>query len=268
MPQPKSPGTKRHFLIVAASSRCARFFALKALSQGHSVTALCRAADDAAALERMKAILREAIGEGEEPDFSGLKAAARSILTPETYQSLLDEDLSIDAIACFVGPSKISEMLNPFNSIYTDTITAILSGMQRSRPVEVLYHSSVGVGGAPRDAYNYWPANFPALSSLVHILLPVFQNVRDSERLFEGPGFGHNDYIVFRPSTLKDEPAVGGTMSLTNLSRETPHKSALASAETIINREDVAEEMLRVALLDPAERSILYGSSLYLTRKA
>ncbi|MEM6827144.1 MAG: hypothetical protein AAF553_04310 [Pseudomonadota bacterium] len=258
---------QRHFLVVAASSRCARFFILKALRRGHRVTALCRAADDAAALKRMKDLLSEVAG-GEALEFGGLKAAARSILDPQTYCSMLDQDPTIDAIACFVGPSKITEMLNPFNSIYTDTITAILKGMEMSRPVEVLYHSSVGVGGAPKAAYNYWPANFPGVSSVVHIALPVFQNVKDSERLFESAKFGHRDYIVFRPSTLKDEPAVGGTISLTNLSRETPHKGDLTEAETIINREDVAEEMLRVALLDRADRTALYGASLYLTRRA
>lgn len=264
MPEPE---TKRHFLVVAASSRCARFFILKALRKGHGITALCRAGDDAAALERMKGILRETAG-GENIDFSGLKACALSILASETYRSLLDQDPAIDAIACFVGPSKISEMLNPFNTIYTDTITAILKGMQDGRPVEVFYHSSVGVGGSPRNAYNYWPANFPALSLLVHIVLPVFQNVRDSERLFEDAHFRHRNYIVFRPSTLKDEAAIGGTISLSDLSRETPFKAELSAAKTIINREDVAEEMLRVALLGKADRSALYGTSLYLTRKA
>ena len=263
---------KRHFLIVAAASRGARLFVNKALAQGHNVTALCRAGDHDTALQRMESLLANSdLTEGGAPrstEAGQLKAHDCDILKPGTYRLLLDQDPSIDSIACFVGPSKITEMINPFNSTYTDTITAILQGMQKSRGVEVLYHSSVGVGGAPNAAYNYWPANFPALSSLVHIILPVFQNLKDSERLFESAEFQHRDYIVFRPSTLKDTPAIGGTISLSNLSRETPHKAELSAAETIISREDVADEMLRIALLPKDVRCTLYGKSLYLTRKA
>ena len=45
---------KRHFLVIASASRGARFFVKKAIQRGHRVTALCRARDDAAALERME----------------------------------------------------------------------------------------------------------------------------------------------------------------------------------------------------------------------
>ena len=50
---------RQHFLVIAAASRGARFFIKKALQQGHSVTALCRAADDHAALKRMEALLAD-----------------------------------------------------------------------------------------------------------------------------------------------------------------------------------------------------------------
>ena len=49
---------KHHFLVVAAAARGARFFIKKALRQGHDVTALCRAADDQAAHERMTRLLQ------------------------------------------------------------------------------------------------------------------------------------------------------------------------------------------------------------------
>ena len=60
MDEVKGETTKRHFLVVAASSRGARFFVKKALQQGHAVTAICRAEDEAAALARMAGLLVEA----------------------------------------------------------------------------------------------------------------------------------------------------------------------------------------------------------------
>ena len=50
---------KRHFLVVAAASRGARFFVKKALSQGHDVTAICRADDDQGALDRVTGLIQE-----------------------------------------------------------------------------------------------------------------------------------------------------------------------------------------------------------------
>ena len=51
------PGTRQHFLVIAAASRGARLFIKKSLQQGHSVTALCRAVDDHAAQERIAVLL-------------------------------------------------------------------------------------------------------------------------------------------------------------------------------------------------------------------
>ena len=51
------PTIRHHFLVITAASRGAQFFVKKALQQGHSVTALCRAVDDAGALDRMQALL-------------------------------------------------------------------------------------------------------------------------------------------------------------------------------------------------------------------
>ena len=50
---------KRHFLVIAAAARGARFFIKNALKQGHDVTGLCRADSDKAALERINSLLQK-----------------------------------------------------------------------------------------------------------------------------------------------------------------------------------------------------------------
>ena len=101
------PTPRHHFLVIAAASRGARFFVKKALQQGHSVTALCRAVDDAGALARMQALLdKTPLNHGGLPsaDTPGIiPAFDRNILDPETYQMLLNQDTSIDRDCCFVG---------------------------------------------------------------------------------------------------------------------------------------------------------------------
>ena len=101
--------TRHHFLVIAAASRGARYFVKKALQQGHSVTALCRAATDQAALERMEKLLADTpLAEGGAPraDVPGtLVASCANILEPETYRSRLNDDPSIDRVCCFVAVS-------------------------------------------------------------------------------------------------------------------------------------------------------------------
>ena len=95
---------KRHFLVVAASARGARFFVKNALLQGHSITALCRAADAAAALARMEELLAgTTLTEGGLTSAGTpgkLTASNSNIFKAETFKRLLTEDPSIDALCC------------------------------------------------------------------------------------------------------------------------------------------------------------------------
>lgn len=259
---------KRHFLVVAATSRCARLFIKKALLGGHDVTALCRAPDDESALTRMRKVLDETeIADPPHPlsDRPGtLKASNRNILEASTYADLLSADEAIDSLCCFVGTTSSRQAMSPFTRLYTDTIRAILDGMTASRAVEVLYHSSVGAGGEPANAYVYWPDNYPSMSWAIAWVAPVFRNVARSERLFEKQEKPHADYIVFRPGSLKDHSAEGNYEVLVDLSKKRPFKTELSHMKISIGREDVANEMLRVATLPAEERKALYRSSLYI----
>tara|TARA_B110000444_G_C18670602_1_gene515022 strand:- start:396 stop:689 length:294 start_codon:yes stop_codon:yes gene_type:complete len=86
---------KRHFLVIAAAARGARFFIKKALEQGHNVTGLCRADSDAVALSRLKKLLKETEltpNDGHSNIILGkLKAKNSNILDSQTYKIILDE---------------------------------------------------------------------------------------------------------------------------------------------------------------------------------
>ncbi|MEM9841128.1 MAG: hypothetical protein AAF767_00710, partial [Pseudomonadota bacterium] len=193
-----------------------------------------------------------------------LKASNRNILEASTYADLLVADATIDGLCCFVGTTSSRQAMSPFTRLYTDTIRAILDGMTESRAVEVLYHSSVGAGGAPANAYVYWPDNYPSISWAIAWVAPVFRNVARSERLFEQHETPHTDYITFRPGSLKDHSAESNYEVLVDLSKKRPFKAELSDMKTSIGREDVANEMLRVATLPAEDRKTLYGKSLYL----
>jgi len=259
----------RHFLVIAASSRGGRLFTKMALRAGHDVTALCRAASHEAATERMHRLLESAelTPGGPEPLHPPGRLTARNsnILDPATYRALLDEDPTIDAIVCFVGPTRLKDMMSRRYSIYTDTIGAMLEGMEQSRTVEVLYHSSVGTEGVPRDANVGWPSAYPFLARLVPSFLPVFKNVTASERMLGRSGIEGLEFIVFRPSTLTDDAAVRRTGYALDHSSSNPPTLPTASATTSISREDVAEEILRVASLPRDTRSTYHGHAVYLT---
>lgn len=263
-----SQSPKRHFLVVAATSRCARLFIKKALLSGHDVTALCRAGDDESALTRMRTVLDETeITDPPRPPSEGpgtLKASNRNILDSGTYADLLADDETIDGLCCFVGTTSSRQAMSPFTRLYTDTIRAMVDGMSESRAVEVLYHSSVGAGGEPANAYVYWPDNYPMMSWAIAWVAPVFRNVARSERLFEKHEKPHMDYIVFRPGSLKDHSAKSNYEALVDLSKKRPFKAELSDMKISIGREDVANEMLRVAMLPAEDRKALYRRSLYL----
>jgi hypothetical protein len=256
-------------LVIAAASRGARFFIKKALQQGHSVTALCRADDDHAALERIEALLGETtLTEGGVPpvDVHGtLRASNQNILEFETYRSLLDEDPSIDRICCFVGATGLRQMMSREEKLYSQTMSALVEGMRRSRWVEFYYHGSSGIEGAPGQSKPQLPANFwPRWLLNLGLKIPAAQDCFDSEALLAQAVPSGLKFVVFRPAWLTTALAkrsYGYCFDTTAMDNE---MLPLRDAKTTISREDVAEEILRVATLPEQERDLWFGHGVYL----
>ena len=263
------PGTRQHFLVIAAASRGARFFIKKALQQGHSVTALCRAKDDHAALKRIEEALADTtLTEGGIPsvDVPGtLRAKKQNILDSETYRSLLNEDPSINRVCCFVGATGFRQMMSRKDKLYTQTIRALVDGMRMSRWVEFYYHGSSGIEGIPGQGIPNLPNNFrPRWLLSLGLKIPAAQDCFDSETLLAQAATSGLKFVVFRPAWLTSEPAkraYGYCFDTTGLDNE---MLPLRDAKTTISREDVAEEILRVATLPDEERACWFGHGVYL----
>ena len=260
---------QRHFLVVAASSRGARFFVKNALLQGHSVTALCRAKDSAAALARMEDLLAGTIlteGGIKPAETPGkLNATNSNIFKAETFKKLLTEEPSINALCCFVGVSGFKEMFNRENKVYTSTISAMVEGMRQSRWVETFYHGSSGVEGPPGEHRAELPANMPAKCLMkLFFRLPVFLDYVASESLLSEAKASGCQFVIFRPAFLTTNPAkraLGRSRDTTGMDKpELP----LRQTTMEISREDVAEEMLRLATLPAGERAGWHGHGVYL----
>ena len=180
------PTIRHHFLVIAAASRGAQFFVKKALQQGHSVTALCRAVDDAGALARMQALLdKTTLTHGGLPsaDTAGIiEAFDRNILDSETYQMLLNQDTSIGRVCCFVGVTSLGQILRRDIRLYSQTIQASITGMINSRWVEFYYHSSSGTEGIPGKNKPRLPDNFrPQWLLNLGLKIPAAQDCFKSE---------------------------------------------------------------------------------------
>lgn len=147
------PTIKHHFLVIAAASLGAQFFVKKALQQGRSLTALCRAMDDDGALARMQALLdKTTITHGGLPsaDTAGIiEAFDKNILDFETYQMILNQDSSIGRVCCFVGVTSLGQILRRDIRLYSQTIQVSITGMINSRGVEFYCRSSSGTEGIP-----------------------------------------------------------------------------------------------------------------------
>ena len=158
----------------------------------------------------------------------------------------------------------MKEMLNRKQQLYTNTIKAIIEGMLQSRWVETFYHGSVGSEGVPGQSITAWPANYSFLASLTHHMFPVFRDVTKSETILSEYKAAGLEFVIFRPSRLRDSPAkrhYGFTFDTTAMDKvDLP----LRHAETSISREDVAEEILRVATLPREERRKWHGHGVYL----
>ncbi|EQC48634.1 NADH(P)-binding protein, PF13460 family [Bacteriovorax sp. BSW11_IV] len=258
----------RHYLVVAAASRGARLFIKKALLKGHNVTALCRAPSDELALKRMQDLLEDTVltptNELMAQVPGRLIAKSANILKSNTYVKLLMDDLTIDSICCFVGPTKFKDMMSPRCTIYTDTISAILEGLKEARLVDLYFHSSVGVLGQPVNARLAIPQNFPFYLHQVLKFIPVFRNLVKSERILGGNDLKDFEYIVFRPASLTDGCAKRKFGYCFNETSYHDQMLPLKKAKLRISREDVAEEILRVTELDRQSRKKWVGQGVYL----
>ena len=263
------PEPRQHFLVIAAAARGARFFIKKALQRGHSVTALCRAAEAPTALERMEGLLGDtplAAGGRSPAAVPGtLRAIDQSILAPETYASLLNADPSISRICCFVGVRGLRQMMSREAKLYTQTIGALVEGMRASRWVEIYYHGSSGVEGLPGQAKPQLPENFrPQWLMNLGLKIPAAQDCFDSEALLARAAPLGLNFVIFRPAWLTTAPAkrsYGYCFDTTAMDNEL---LPLRDAKTTISREDVAEEILRVATLPEQERIQWFGHGVYL----
>ena len=259
----------QHFLVIAAASRGARFFIKKALQQGHSVTALCRETDDSAALKRIEELVAQTpLTAGGLPSVAKpgtLRASSKDILDAETYRLLLNGDPSITRICCFVGVTSVRQMMRRDHKLYTRTITALIDGMRQSRWVEFYYHGSSGVEGLPGQSKPQLPENFrPRWLMNLGLKIPAAQDCFDSESLLADAATSGMKFAVFRPAWLTTAPAkrsYGYCFDTTSMDNE---MLPLTHAKTSISREDVAEEILRVAILPDAERTRWFGHGIYL----
>jgi nucleoside-diphosphate-sugar epimerase len=263
------PDSRLHFLVIAAASRGARFFIKKALQQGYSVTALCRAADDYAAFKRMEKLLDDTVlTEGGIPpvDVRGtLYASSQDILDSKTYISLLNEDPSINRICCFVGATGLRQMMSRNDKLYTNTIRALVEGMRASRWVEFFYHGSSGSEGIPGQSKPQLPANFrPQWLLNWGLKIPAAQDCFASEMLLAEAKSSGLKFVVFRPAWLTNAPAKRSYGYCFDTTAMDDGALPLRDAKTTISREDVAEEILRVATLPEPERARWFGHGVYL----
>ena len=268
-PEITSRAPKHHFLVIAAASRGARFFSKQALRQGHDVTALCRAVDDEAALERMQKLLAQTSltdGQVAEAHVPGeLRASCLNILEAQTYERLLTSDASIDRVSCFVGVTGLRQMMSRSVKLYTQTIGALIEGMRASRWVEFFYHGSSGLEGPPGESHPQVPANFsPKWLLDLGLKVPAAQDCFESESLLAAAAVDGMKFTVFRPAWLTTAPASRNYGYCFDTTSMDDGAFPLRDAKTTIGREDVAEEILRVATLPDHERAQWFGRGVYL----
>jgi nucleoside-diphosphate-sugar epimerase len=262
---------KRHFLVIAAAARGARFFIKKALEQGHNVTGLCRADSDAVALSRLKKLLKETEltpNDGHSNVILGkLKAKNSNILDSQTYKIILDENPSIDAIVCFVGaPATLKGQYSRKLQLYTKTYRAMTDGMKISRWVETFVHGSSGSEGIPgQHKYLKLPANYKLKWLLEKIgKTPAAQNYFESEYILADAKEHGLRFILFRPAFLTSGIAKRNFMFCFDSTELNNKELPLEKTKMSISREDVAEEILRVASLAEIERKKYHGHGIYM----
>ena len=156
-------------------------------------------------------------------------------------------------------------MMSRDDKLYTQTIKAVVEGMGESRWVEFFYHGSSGSEGIPGQNKSQLPANFrPRWLLNLGLKIPAAQDCFESETLLARAGATGMKFVVFRPAWLTTAPAkrsYGYCFDTTGMDNEA---LPLRDAKTTISREDVAEEILRVATLPQQERALWFGHGVYL----
>ena len=262
---------KRHFLVVAAASKGARYFIKNALLQGHHVTAICRESSNEAAFDRITHLLEQtklSLVKGSDHHSNGngqLNAYNRDILDSSTYSSLLEAHRTIDAIACFVGVTGLTDMLDKKHCLYTQTMSAIVNGLQASRYVEVYYHGSSGTEGLPGQGVAKLPDNYFA-KPLLNLFnrMPAVIDYRNSESVLAAAGTNGLSFVIFRPAFLTSQPATGTYRYCFDQTAYDCKLLPIKLSKMTISREDVASEILRVATLPEDNRKNWYGHGVYL----
>lgn len=260
---------KRHFLVIGGTSRVARFFIKKALYEGHDVSALCRAESDASALERIQNnFLTTSLTpqhhkmEQTKPVMGELKAYAYDMHDPENYKKILLNNPSIDAVVSFIGPSE-KTLFNFKINLYTSMIQALIKGMGQSRQVEFHYHSSVGNEGVPGHSKTKLPAHYSFFINMVFSLIyPIFKNLTKSENYLAK--YGKMNFVIYRPDALTDAKAKRNFLSTFDHAQYGKNDFDMDKASKFISREDVAEEILRIATLPQDKRNVYFGHGVYL----
>jgi nucleoside-diphosphate-sugar epimerase len=261
----------KHFLVVGGTSRVARYFIKKALLSGYNVTTLCRASDDIAATIRMQEILTKtkltpnnttklinSIRPGQ------LTALSHDVTKENTYIRLFSANPTINAIFSFIGPNK-NTLFNFKIDLYTSTVSAIISGIKKSRSIEFYYHSSVGTEGIPGECKTKLPAHYSKFENFMFSkIYPVFKNVTESENILGKSKKDGIKFVVFRPDALTDSAAKRKFIfTFDNVKFNKPDFD-LNKASKFISREDVAEEILRVVDLPLESRQKYFGHAVYL----
>lgn len=262
---------RKHFLVIGAASRGARYFIKKALLAGHDITALCRASDNESALKRIEENMATTVlspikdaPKADETKSGNLKVFSYDIQKEETYIKLLNEYPEINVIVSFVGPTK-NTLFNFKLNIYTSTITALVAGMRKSRFVEFYYHSSVGNEGIPGKSKTRLPAHYSWIqNALFSIVVPVFKNLTKSENFLATITPEGLNFVVFRPDALTDVMAKRNFLYTFDRAEYGKKDFDLRDASKFISREDVAEEILRVTTLPLDLRKVYFGHAIYL----
>ena len=186
-------------------------------------------------------------------------------MEPETYRSLLTNDPTIDRICCFVGVTGIRQMMSRKTKLYSKTIQALTDGMGESRWVEFYYHGSSGSEGLPGQSEPKLPDNFrPRWLMNLGLKIPSAKDCFASESILANAGTSGLNFVVFRPAWLGNGPAkrsYGYCLDTTGMDNT---MLPLRDTKMTIGREDVAEEILRVATLPDQERAQWFGHGVYL----
>ena len=150
------------------------------------------------------------------------------------------------------------------DTLYTRTIRALIRGMRESRWVE-FFIMARRVAKVSPDNKPQLPANFrPQWLLNWGLRIPAARDCFASEMLLAEAKSSGLKFVVFRPAWLTNAPAKRSYGYCFDTTAMDDGALPLRDAKTTISREDVAEEILRVATLPEPERARWFGHGVYL----